>query len=81
MQVDIGELDPPLAALAIDALGMGGFVQYVNGELVISGSGNVDTIREQVRQAYSAEVVKSQARKYGWTLKQTAPFKYQVIRR
>jgi hypothetical protein len=41
----------------------------------------VDTIREQVRQAYSAEVVKSQARKYGWTLKQTAPFKYQVIRR
>jgi hypothetical protein len=71
MEVAIDKMDPGLAALALDAL----------GTLVISGGQNQDWIVGQVRQAYSAEVVKSQARKYGWTLKQTAPFKYQVIRR
>jgi hypothetical protein len=81
MEVAIDKMDPGLAALALDALGLSGSVQYVNGTLVISGGQNQDWIVGQVRQAYSAEVVKSQARKYGWTLKQTAPFKYQVIRR
>jgi hypothetical protein len=35
----------------------------------------------QIKRAYSAEVVKSQARKYGWTLKETAPFQYQITKR
>lgn len=81
MKVDIGKLDPQLAAAAIQNLGLSGSVQYVNGKLEIYGPANRDTITEQVRQAYSAEVVKSQARKYGWAIKETGNGKFKVIRK
>lgn len=35
----------------------------------------------KIKQAYSAEVVKSQAKRFGWTLKETSPFNYQVVKR
>lgn len=35
----------------------------------------------EIKRAYSAEIVKSQAKKYGWLLKETAPYQYQVIKR
>lgn len=34
-----------------------------------------------VKRAYSGEVVKSQAKRFGWQLKETAPFKYEVMKR
>lgn len=34
-----------------------------------------------VKRAYSAEVVKSQAKRFGWQLKEVAPFKYEVMKR
>jgi hypothetical protein len=40
-----------------------------------------DEMTAQVKRAYSAEVVKTTAKKYGWTLKETAPYQYQVIKR
>jgi hypothetical protein len=79
VQVDIGKLDPTLAAAAIAALGWSGSVSYSNGKLSVRG--NIPDAQEQVKQAYSAEVVKSQAKKYGWQLKQTAPFKFEVVKK
>ncbi len=35
----------------------------------------------EIKRAYSAEVVKGQAKKYGWTLKETAPYQYEVMKR
>lgn len=34
-----------------------------------------------IKQAYSGAVVKAQAKRMGWQLKETAPFKYQVQKR
>lgn len=81
MEVDIDKMDPGLASAAIGALGLSGTVEYLNGKLVIYGPANRETIAAQVRQAYSAQVIQSQAKKYGWQLKEVAPFKYQVVRR
>lgn len=35
----------------------------------------------EIKRAYSAEVVKSQARRFGWQLKEVAPYQYEVIKR
>ena len=40
-----------------------------------------EALTKQIKQAYSAEVVKSQAKRFGWLLKETAPFKYQIVKR
>jgi hypothetical protein len=79
-QVDIGKLDPALADAAIKTLGLSG-VSYSNGVLNIQGNQDQAKITQRVRQAYGAEVVKSQASKFGWQLKQTGEFKYQVVKR
>lgn len=36
---------------------------------------------ETVKRAYSAEIVKAQAKRFGWQVKQTSEFKYQIIKR
>ena len=35
----------------------------------------------EVKRAYSAQVVQSQARRFGWTLKETGKYQYQVLKR
>lgn len=81
VQVDIGKLDPDHANAAITALGLQGTVTYANGRLTVRGGANVADITQQVKQAYSAEVVKSQAKRFGWGLKEIAPYKYEVTKR
>lgn len=78
--VDLGKVDPLLINSAIQALGFQDYVSYRGGKLYIRGRDETETTR-QVKQAYSAEVVKQQAKKMGWQLKQTAPFQYQVVKR
>lgn len=34
-----------------------------------------------INKAYSAEVVKDQAKRFGWQIKQTAQYQYQIIKR
>jgi hypothetical protein len=34
-----------------------------------------------IKRAYSAEVVKSQAKRFGWAIKETAPFQFEVQKR
>lgn len=79
-RVDLGNVDPGLISAAIKALGLSSNVSYVQDRLVIRGLPEAETTA-QVKQAYGAEVVKSQAAKFGWQLKQTAPFKYEVVKR
>lgn len=84
--VDIGKLDPALAALAIAELSKDNpaFINasYANGTLTIAGYRlDKQYAARQVKRAYSAEVVKSTAKRYGWTLKETAKYQYEVIRR
>jgi len=80
-QIDIGKLDRDLAAKAIHALGLAGTVSYSNGKLTVQGNQDLNKLTTQVRRAYGAEVVKSQAAKYGWTLKQTGQFQYEITKR
>lgn len=42
-----------------------------------------DAAREvaKLKQAYGAETVKATAKKWGWQIKETAPFEYEVIKR
>lgn len=35
----------------------------------------------KVKRAYGAEIVKSQAKKFGWQLKETAPYQFEVLKR
>ena len=34
-----------------------------------------------LRRAYSAEIVKGQAKKYGWQVKKIADYQYEIIKR
>lgn len=84
MEVDIGKLDPALASAAIAALGMSASVSYENGTLQIRsrfGALDKEEVQSQFKQSYAAQVVQSQARKYGWQLKETGKFQYEVTKR
>lgn len=50
---------------------------YANGRMTISGT--VD--QNLLKRAYSAEVVKSSAKRFGWQVKQTGPQQFQVTKR
>ena len=82
--------DGDLLHSALSALGMS---PVRTGDMIFFGtreSFNVKTGELRVRsttsvadikRAYSAEIVKGQAKKYGWQLKETAPFQYVVTKR
>jgi nitrate reductase beta subunit len=58
---------------------------YWNGGMYNKDSGKL-TVREdnrvsEIKKAYSAEVVKAQAKRFGWQLKETGQYKYQIIKR
>ena len=65
----------------------GGYIHFNGGAyntdtniLTLQGS-NVDQRTAEVKQAYSAAVVKAQARKFGWKLEETGRFQYAVTKR
>jgi len=47
----------------------------------LASEAKAEELANKIRRAYSAEVVKSQAKKFGWQLKQTADNKFKAIRR
>lgn len=94
--VEFGDkTDPKLLALALKGLGYTvtlvgksiSFAKYAsdapitgtyrNGTMTINGY--VD--QNEMKRAYSAEVVKSAAQRFGWTVKQQSPTQFQVNRR
>ena len=88
--VDLPKMHPALLAKAITALGArqlspayfqlrGQTYRVRSGELE-STDPNVGQVADELKRAYSGEVVKYTARRNGWTLKQTAPYAYEVTK-
>lgn len=89
--VDLGKVDPPLLIQALQAMGQ---VPSQQGEWIRFNQGTYNTrtkecnvrrygaeqFTAQVKRAYSAEVVKSTAKRFGWQLKQVGEYKYQVTK-
>lgn len=78
-------MESALKALKLSPYRQGTALMFGQGEFIDTQSGiaRLSPMRNpaEIKRAYSAEVVKSQARKYGWTLKETAPFQYEVTKR
>lgn len=53
------------------------YVSPTTGSVNLTAGTDVNTIK----RSYAAEVVKSQAKRNGWTLKQTGPFQYSAQKR
>lgn len=53
--------------------------EFANGKLTVRQDGSFD--ENAVKRAYSAQVVKSAAQRFGWTVKQPAENQFQVTRR
>jgi intein-encoded DNA endonuclease-like protein len=82
-EVDIGKLDPGLAGKALVAMELDGRVSYDQraGTLIVRGNvPQQDTLEARFKQHYSAQVIKETAAKNRWTLKEVAPFQYEVIK-
>jgi len=83
-------MDPGLLMAALTALNLyprqtGQMIYFGQGESYDTRTGQAQLAQgrdaNEIKRTYSNEIVKSQARKFGWTLKQTAPFKYEIVKR
>ncbi len=55
--------------------------QMVLSQSAISSYGSVEDFKAKVKQHYSKQVVLGQAKRHGWTVKETAPFQYAISKR
>ncbi len=53
----------------------------ISGYAYTGAEKQAEELANKIRRAYSTEVVKSQAKKFGWQLKQTSENKFKAIRR
>jgi hypothetical protein len=90
MKVNLGNVNFDLLVKALDDLGLNPRIQnhmiyFGNGESFNNETKEVrvrqTTDVAQIKRAYSAQVVKTQAKKYGWQLKETSPFEYTILKR
>lgn len=90
MKVNLGNVNFEQLVEALKAMGQ---TPIVENDLVYFGYGesfnnktkelrikSQDKVAE-IKKAYSAQVVKSQAKRFGWQLKEIAPYEYQVMKR
>lgn len=56
---------------------MEGSYDKTTGKLVVKS----DELGKLIKREYSGEIVKEQAKRFGWTVKETSAFKYQIIKR
>lgn len=89
--------NPKLLALALKSLGysvraVGKNLSFANyeagrrgtfqdGELTVWTSMGEAVDQNEIRRAYSAQVVMFAAKRFGWQVKQESPTKFQVLRR
>ena len=88
--VNLGKLDTGMLMAALTTLGLGpvmvsNVIRFGRGESYDIATGKMELgsrySTSELKRAYSAEVVKSQAKKFGWQITETGPYQYQVIRR
>jgi len=90
--VDLGKVDPTILTDALNRMGLnaqlspngyirfdGGSYHRITGELTLSGS-NTAARTSEIKQGYSAQVVRSQAKRFGWQVKETGKNQFQVIK-
>ena len=87
----LGKIDLGLLAAAFRDLGLGGEVQM--GKVISLDRGSYDAVTgklqvygiapsmDTIKRAYSAQVVKVTAKRFGWQIKQVGQFEYQAIKR
>lgn len=78
--VELGKVNADLLRIALEGLGIS-YYQYQNGVLTIQGRTIPRDLEAKVKQAYSKQVVLTQAKKFGWQLKEVKPFQYQITKR
>jgi hypothetical protein len=90
--VDIGKVDHKIFMLAMANLGLnprlqGDSIYFQNGiysiadkRLELRGS-DIEMRTAEMKRAYSGEVVKSTAKKFGWQVKELGANKFQVVKR
>lgn len=94
VSVELGKVNPDLLFNSLKALGLNPIKWSDNGTIYFGPSSqeyhNPETGETklakgrnaaEIKRAYSAEIIKSQAKRYGWSLKETAPFQYTVVKR
>lgn len=86
----MGKLSPELLQAALADMGLRpfrqgdilrfGFSEWIN---IKTGQASLTTTRNvnEIKRAYSRQVVMSQAKRFGWTLTETKPGQFQAIRR
>ena len=65
----------------------GGWYDISSKSMTLQGSNmagtmdRVEAVKAEIKQAYGAELLKAQAKRYGWQIKETGKYKYQVVKR
>lgn len=91
VKLELKNANLDLLTKAINKVGQNAYVQLRENGLVWNG-GSYDkttgilSVRngadgKLVKRAYSCEIVKSQASRFGWQCKEIGQFKYQIIKR
>lgn len=93
VEVAVEKMNPELLMAALESMRLNPF-QTVGQISFDLGSYNIAlgtfTLRtsstaqrnvKEIKRAYSAEVVKSTAKKHNWQIKQTAPYEFEVLKR
>jgi hypothetical protein len=52
-----------------------------SGQFQIRSSRSAAEIVNQIKRAYSAQIVKTQAKKFGWQIRETAPYEFEITKR
>lgn len=82
---DLDLLRAAIKSLGMVPAGTGQTIYFGNGESFDKERGELRVTSQEraalIKRAYSAEVVKSQARRFGWHLKQTGEYQYEVMKR
>lgn len=92
VEVNVGKMNVDLLAEGLRSTGQrvmlsGGIVYFDVGQYdvkmgtVTARVGSEDEVAAFVKRSYSRAVVLSQARKYGWQMKEVEPNKWEVTKR
>lgn len=83
MSIDLGKLDPVLLGEAMDDLGYNKYFYTYDaaaGRISLEGSA-ADLSIDEIKRAYSAQVVKQTAKRFGWKITQTKANQFKVVKR
>ena len=85
--IELGKVDPALMSATLSDLNAKGIRVWQasdkkwNVGVTNGGKWTLESATAQVKQAYSHQVVLSQAKKYGWQVTKTSENQYRVVRR